>query len=102
MFFLTKLYGKSSISVVNSLHSLAAVWNLLPGNQDGKKRRRGIELTRLAPGNIEFVISVIALSALSKNRSSLGALSYPYTVAIMMDAAVLFNHGKLKVRNRSR
>jgi hypothetical protein len=81
----------SSISVVNCLHSSAALWNWLPGNQDGKKRRRGRELTILAPGNMELVISVIALSALSKNGSSLGALSYPYTVAIMTEAAKLLD-----------
>jgi len=64
---------------------------LRSGNQDGKKRRNGRELAILEPGNIEFVISVIALSALSKNGSSLGALSYPCTVAIMTEAAILLD-----------
>ena len=82
----------SNISVVNALHSSAALWNWLPGNQDGRNRRKGIELMRLAPGNIEFVISVIALSALCRNGSSLGAIWYPYKVVMIIAAAILFTY----------
>jgi hypothetical protein len=49
-----------------------------------------------APGNMEFVIIVMALSPFSRNKSFLGALSYPYTVAMMMDAVILT--GELIVR----
>ena len=90
MFFFTKSYGMFSISVVDALHSSAALWNWLPGNQDGKYRRKGIELMRLAPGNIEFVIRVIALSALCRNGSSLDAIWYPYRVDMIIAAAMLF------------
>jgi hypothetical protein len=97
MFFFTKSYGMSSISVVDALHSSAALWNWLPGNQDGRYRRKGIELMRLAPGNIEFVIRVIALSAFSRNGSSLDAIWYPYKVVMIIAAAILFVHCKVSI-----